>query len=92
MNHVFTYWEGTPYAFTHVCLNSITSIFGSNHIHLTPDSLEDYIGLNLNIKKCKHLPFKSDYIRTMLLERYGGWWFDCDVLLFKNPQMLNQRR
>jgi hypothetical protein len=88
MNHVFTYWEGTPYAFTQVCLNSITRIFGSNHIHLTPDSIEDYICLNLNIKKCKHLPFKSDYIRTMLLDRYGGWWFDCDVLLFKNPQCL----
>lgn len=88
MTYVFTYWEGTPYAFTKVCINSITKIFGSNHIHLTLDSIENYISLDSSVKKCKHLPYRSDYIRTMLLEHYGGWWFDCDVLLFKDPRYL----
>lgn len=88
MSYAFTYWEGEPYAFTQVCINSITNIFGVKHIHLTPNSLDDYIHLDLSVKKCKHLPYRSDHIRTMLLERYGGWWFDCDVLLFKDPQYL----
>ncbi|MFG3817964.1 capsular polysaccharide synthesis protein [Limnothrix redekei LRLZ20PSL1] len=87
-NYVFTYWEGNQYAFTKICIDSITRIFGSRHIHLTPDNLSDYIDLDGNIRTCQHLPFRSDYIRTMLLEKFGGWWFDCDVLLFKNPQEL----
>jgi hypothetical protein len=85
---VFTYWEGNQYAFTKVCIDSISKIFGSNHIHLTPSSLDDYINLDQGVKMCQHLPFRSDYIRTMLLEKFGGWWFDCDVLLFRNPQEL----
>lgn len=88
MKYAFTYWEGTPYAFTNVCINSIRKIFGSNHIHLTPDSIDNYISLDLGVKECKHLPYRSDYIRTMLLEHYGGWWFDCDVLLFKDPRCI----
>lgn len=82
---VFTYWEGRMHPFTRTCLDSIHDIFGARHIHLTPKTLSDWIDVNDDFFECKHLIFRSDYIRTMLLLRHGGWWFDSDVLLFSNP-------
>jgi hypothetical protein len=85
MDYAFTYWEGRQYAFTQVCIESITRFFGSNHIHLTLNNLHHYVDIDSSVRDCDHVPYRSDYIRTMLLEKYGGWWFDCDVLLTKSP-------
>lgn len=82
---VFTYWEGTPYAFTQVCIDSITRIFGTRHRHLTPETLGHWVDIGDAARGCNHLPFRSDLIRSLLLKQYGGWWFDCDVLLFSDP-------
>jgi hypothetical protein len=85
---VFTYWEGEPYAFTQLCIDSITRIFKEKHIHLTPSSITDWVDINHMVRDCDHISFKSDYIRTLLLQKHGGWWFDCDVLLYKDPSEL----
>lgn len=85
MKFVFTYWEGKPYPFTELCLSSITDIFGSRHIHLTPDSIGNWINIDESIMQLNHISFKSDYIRSVLLQKYGGWWFDSDILLCKYP-------
>lgn len=82
---VFTYWEGPMHPFTSVCIGSIRRVFGERHVHLTPGTLRDWIDVDLELLECEHLIFRSDFIRTKLLQRHGGWWFDADVLLFSNP-------
>lgn len=89
-NFVFTYWEGTPYAFTNLCINSITRVFGTRHVHLTPETLPQWISISESARTCNHISFRSDLIRSLLLQRHGGWWFDCDVLLCKDPSALVQ--
>ncbi len=85
---VFTYWEGEPYPFTRLCLGSIRRVFGDRHVHLTPASLDEWIALPRGVEECEHFSFRSDYIRTSLLNAHGGWWFDSDVLLFSDPGRL----
>lgn len=85
MNYVFTYWEGHLYPFTELCINSISKIFGNRHIHLTPGNINHWVSVDKQIMELNHISFKSDYIRSILLQKYGGWWFDSDILLFKNP-------
>jgi len=87
-DEVFTYWEGTPYPFTQLCIDSISRIFGTRHQHVTPDTLPDWVHVPEALMECDHLLFRSDYIRTLLLREHGGWWFDCDVLLFRDPSEL----
>ena len=36
----------------------------------------------------ENLPFYSDFIRTLLLLKYGGIWFDLDILFLKNMDCL----
>lgn len=85
---VFTYWEGPKHPFTDLCISSIQTVFGDRHIHLSDNTLKDWIQVPCGILETKHLIFRSDYVRTKLLEAYGGWWFDCDVLLWKDPTEL----
>lgn len=85
MNYVFTYWEGNPYPFTQICIDSISRIFGDRHVHLTPETIRNWVELDEKIMNLNHISFKSDYIRSILLKKYGGWWFDSDVILFRNP-------
>lgn len=85
---VFTYWEGERYPFTSLCIASIGRVFGGSHVHLTPTTLEDWIDLPREVMASPHFSFRSDYIRSLLLQAYGGWWFDSDVLLFRDPSLL----
>lgn len=82
---VFTYWEGPMHPFTEVCIGSIARVYNRRHVHLTPNTLRDWIDVDAALFECEHLIFRSDFIRTKLLQRHGGWWFDADVLLFRNP-------
>ena len=89
-NIIFTYWEGKFPLINQLCVSSIKNIFGDRHIHITPETLPDY----LNIEEFPNWVFKtnighrSDMIRIFLLKKYGGWWFDCDILLKKDPSSL----
>lgn len=91
MNYVFTYWEGIPYPFTQLCIDSITRIFGERHVHLTPNNIGNWINLNQEVLESSHFLFRSDFIRALLLQKHGGWWFDCDILLFKNPEEIIEK-
>jgi hypothetical protein len=93
MNYVFTYWEGEQYPFTELCINSITNIFGDRHVHLTPSSIKQWVHLDIETIESEHILYRSDFIRALLLQKYGGWWFDSDILLFKNPEIIiNDKR
>ncbi|WP_290968680.1 capsular polysaccharide synthesis protein [Hydrogenophaga sp.] len=87
-NLVFTYWEGQEYPFTRVCVDSVRRIFGNRHVHLTPLNISQWITLPKYVAVSDHILFRSDFIRAALMRRYGGWWFDSDVLLLKDPSKL----
>ncbi len=88
----FTYWEGPEQPlFSKLCVESISRVFNQQHVHLTPENLFQYIDkkdVPLAILETKHYGFKTCFFRTLLLKKYGGWWFDCDVFLFENPSQL----
>ena len=88
MDYAYTYWEGTLPLINKLCIGSITKIFGQRHIHTTPDNIDKYIKVPTNIKNTLHVGFRADYIRAALLKKYGGWWFDCDIFLLRNPEIL----
>jgi hypothetical protein len=85
---VFSYWEGEPYPFTDLCLGSLSRVFGDRHVHLTPASIGEWIDLPDAVAATDHFSFRCDYVRTLLLERHGGWWFDADILLVEDPSPL----
>lgn len=85
---VFTYWEGEHYPFTELCLGSLSRVFDERHVHLTPENLGEWIDLPDAVASLDHVSFRSDYVRTLLLEQHGGWWFDADILLLEDPSSL----
>ena len=54
------------------------------------DHLTERVGTPLEsyeVDRDKYLslpPFYSDYLRLIMLYKYGGMWFDLDILFFKN--------
>lgn len=87
--NVFTYWEGANMPFINeVCVSSVRRIFGKAHRHLGTDDLKT-MGIEIppHIEHAPHRWVKFDYIRVALLQRFGGWWFDCDMLLFNDPAL-----
>jgi len=79
--NIFTYWEGNCSYINKICIDSIKHIYGENHIHLTADTINDFIVLPNFIKNIKHLGYKSSFIRALLLYQHGGLWLDCDIIL-----------
>jgi len=82
---IWTYWEGPLSAFQAICLGSISRFFGSSHVHLTPETLTDYIEVPDWVLTQDRAMNRADYFRAALLAKYGGWWFDADFLLWKDP-------
>lgn len=84
---VFTYWERQFPLVNRICTLSIKRGFKNRHIHITLETLGDYI----DVSRFQDWVFKtnvghrSDMIRIFLLKKYGVWWFDCDILLKKDP-------
>jgi len=72
---VFTYWEGKFTLVNRICTLSIKRVFNERHIHITPETLGDYI----DVSKFSDWVFKTnvghrpDMIRIFLLREYGGW-------------------
>jgi hypothetical protein len=91
MMNVFTYWEGSCPFINRYCIDRIRDIFSDRHVHLTPESIYDYVNENEvpnHIKKTSHVGLRADFLRALLLKDHGGWWFDCDIWLFRDPSEL----
>jgi len=84
MNPVFTYWEGSCPFTIRTSLASVSSVYGKDHIHLDPSSLGEYVDIPSHVLGLQSVALRSDFIRTALLQRYGGTWLDADILL-KRP-------
>ena len=87
---VFTYWEGKFPLVNRICTLSIKKVFKEQHIHVTPETLGNYIDVSKfpSWVSKTNVGHRSDMIRIFLLKEYGGWWFDCDILLKKDPTAL----
>ncbi len=81
------WWQGIENApdLVKMCYSSVRKNAENAKVHLiTKDNLEKYIDIPVFIKekfesKNMSMPFFSDYIRTCLLEKYGGLWLDATV-------------
>ena len=86
--NAFSYWEGSEQIVHTICQKSIFNIFDSSFITVNNKTISRYIKVPDFIRDSSHLGFKSDYIRAALLHKYGGWWFDSDILLINSPKSL----
>ena len=92
-NHIWMYWENKPGhtkpTYLKLCYDTVIYHCQDNfNIHLLNEekvyeflpNLRRDLGRNLSI------PHKTDYIRYMLLSKYGGIWIDSDTIIMRNLQ------
>lgn len=89
--NVWQYWENKPDKkmpeYIKLCMNSVkkaSDIEGLNYIRLSPDNLSEYINvadLPANWYKLDQIAHKADYVRAIVLYKYGGLWLDADTLV-----------
>ncbi len=95
---VWTYWEDVPgstrSAYLDLCLETIQRHADGLEVHvLGRDDAERWIP-DIDRGRWERLPapnYRSDYIRSRLLQRYGGVWIDVDtVALSPLTQLLDE--
>lgn len=97
VDKVWTMWfqEEVP-EIIQVCLNTISQVY-PNAIIITEKNLDSYVTVPNHIKeKFKKgiisAPHYSDYIRTLLLDQYGGLWLDASLyMLNKVPDFITKQ-
>jgi hypothetical protein len=84
---IWTYWEDMPghrrSAYLDLCLETVHRHADGLAVHvLGRDDAPDWIP-DLDRDRWERLPapnYRSDYIRSRLLQRYGGVWIDVDTV------------
>lgn len=79
--NVFTYWEGEMPFVNQVCVESVSNVYGDEHIHLSPANLHHFVCLPKWVWHHSSVAWRADYIRGQILYEHGGLWLDCDVIL-----------
>ena len=86
---LFTYWEGPKPEFVTMCeeiiAHKVTNTF--DYIRLTPENLYQYIPAEEfppNYHLITKIDHKTDYLRCLLMIRYGGVWLDTDQILLND--------
>lgn len=87
---VWAYWEDRPGStrapYLDVCLQTISRHAAPLEVHVlgredAPRWLPD-----LDVERWERLPapnFRSDYVRSRVLQRYGGIWIDVDTVVLR---------
>lgn len=89
-NHIWMYWEtkkGSKKAdYLNLCYQTIVKHCSDYQVHLLNEkSVHDYLpNLNMKLLRWCSIPQKADYIRLSLLYKYGGYWLDSDIIVFKS--------
>lgn len=84
--NIFLYWEGPKHSYLDLCIETVYRHNPDFNIYLLDQETiynflpelkdnENFLKLSKN--------FKSDYIRSRLLYRYGGIYLDVDIIVFK---------
>lgn len=80
---MWTYWEGDRPWWIDVCLRTLQQ---HGVRLLTPETVGDFLNSDL-IHSTRHLTpaHRADVYRAALLADHGGWWFDADTILLREP-------
>jgi hypothetical protein len=82
---IWTYWEGASSRVVQACVKSWSHYNNDIVINqVSPDNIKYYLPDFPSIDSRVWHQHKSDLIRLMLLERYGGIWLDASTLLCKD--------
>lgn len=78
---LWSYWEGELSPFMRLCIESLER-HNPTFSLMTPERLREMEGGEevLDFTKGVPIPYRSDYIRLWLLERFGGVWTDSDCI------------
>lgn len=93
--NVFQYWgqglSAMPPMLKHIHAHNakVCARHNINLVLIDDLNVSDYITVH---PKFKHVAynFKSDIVRWSVLDRYGGFWFDTDVILIKDLDLICQ--
>lgn len=83
---IWMYWENkkghSKPAYLELCLETIQRHRGAYELRLLDEkSVTDWLEIPPVVKKLENIAHKADYARFELLAKYGGVWFDADVVL-----------
>ena len=89
-SNIWMYWENKPNkekpVYLDLCLDTVYKHCSNDfNIHLlNENTVYDYIpNLRRDINHL-NIPQKTDYIRLLLLYKYGGIWLDSDIIVMKS--------
>ena len=89
--NIWMYWENLPgkkkSPYLDLCYKTVKKNCNSNfNIHLLNEkSIYEYIpDLRKDLDQKLNIQQKVDYIRYILLYKYGGLWIDADTIIIKN--------
>jgi hypothetical protein len=93
------YWDNKPGktrpVYLDICLETIQKHCQQSFdiVILNKKNVYDYLpNLRTDIwEKLVHIPMLTDYIRYMLIYKYGGIWLDFDIIMMKNIMPLYKK-
>jgi GR25 family glycosyltransferase involved in LPS biosynthesis/mannosyltransferase OCH1-like enzyme len=87
---VWQYWETKPNSikpgyidYSMDTIKKMCKIDNIIYIRLSPDNLHNYMDISelpKNWHKITEIAHKTDYLRAIILYKYGGLWLDADVI------------
>ena len=87
-HYIFTFWEpqNSIPGIIKLCIKTWQKYLPKDYIIIILDyhNLKNYLSLELiNKILCKKmtLPIQADAIRVAILQKYGGFWMDCDTII-----------
>ena len=89
--NVWTYWQGPRFPHIDTCLTSMARVCevpGVDFHLVTPENLFNFIPkdtVHPNFFRLGMPNFSANYLRAILLAKYGGWWLDADTIGLSSP-------
>lgn len=86
---LWQYWEGECPKYIQLCLKTVQRVCQENNIDynlVVPCTVKEYLPeLQEVLVDLPQAGIRADVIRSGLLARYGGWWFDADTIGVNDP-------
>lgn len=96
LHYLWTYWEtpknGSRPPYLDLCEETWHRHCGDDFkiVKVTPETVQDYVpDLIPEWRQIPVLAHKADYLRAVLVQRFGGIWLDSDIIVLKNLKVLN---
>ena len=93
-HYIFTFWEPSNSipGYIILCINTWKQYLPKDYriVILDYHNLKDYLNdklINKILVKQMTLPIQADAIRVAVLQKYGGFWMDCDTIITNSSFM-----